>query len=167
MKKIYIVLEDSAYDYDQSSRVLIATTDYNKAQSEYNRAVKEARKNAKAEGFIIEETPNKNFESYKDGYAAKEHWNISLLTEDLVEVQKTPSVEERLQSALESLNAITQSGYWPFASPNPCSTEARIKKGVLKAIAGLEEALTFHRQEFGKGKLNPMGPHATVITKRA
>ena len=48
---------------------------------------------------------------------------------------------EKMQQALDLLQDIKQSGYWPLASPAPCSTECRIKDGINKAISGIEYAL--------------------------
>ena len=60
------------------------------------------------------------------------------------------NVEQKLQKCIDTLVEIKQSGYWPFASPAPCSTEVKIKEGVQKALAGLESALYWHREMFGK-----------------
>lgn len=60
------------------------------------------------------------------------------------------NVEQKLQRCMDTLIEITQSGYWPFASPAPCSTEVKIKDGICDAIAGLEKAIFWHREMFGK-----------------
>ena len=56
----------------------------------------------------------------------------------------------KMQACLDTLNEIAQSGYWPFASPAPCSTEVKIKEGIDKARTGLESAIYWHCQEFEK-----------------
>lgn len=58
------------------------------------------------------------------------------------------SVEERLTDCIDTLNEIKDSGYWPFASPAPCSTEMEIKDGIYEALKGLNRALSYHRQMF-------------------
>lgn len=46
----------------------------------------------------------------------------------------------KIQQALELLNELTKSGYIPFSSPCPSSTEYQIKTSVLKAIEELKIA---------------------------
>lgn len=58
------------------------------------------------------------------------------------------SIEERLNDCIETLNGIKDSGYWPFASPAPCSTEKKIKDGIYEALKGLNRALFYHQQMF-------------------
>ena len=55
-----------------------------------------------------------------------------------------------MKESLNALVGLTKSGYWPFSSPAPCSTEVKIKKAVNAAIANLELAITYHESMFGK-----------------
>lgn len=66
------------------------------------------------------------------------------------------TVEEKLQQCIDTLQEIKSSGYWPFASPAPCSTEVKIKDGINKAVAGLDSALYWHQQMFGRVKRDCM-----------
>jgi hypothetical protein len=75
---------------------------------------------------------------------------------------KKKSIEQRLQECVDTIIEIKGSGYWPFASPHPCSTERNIKKGIYQALQGLETALYFHQTMFGKDK-DCMNPPQTVI----
>ena len=76
------------------------------------------------------------------------------------------SVEQKLKECINTLKEIKKSGYIPFASPAPCSTEQRIKSAIEFGIMRLEDALYWHNQEFGNGKLNPMRlPSSTIIDK--
>ena len=66
------------------------------------------------------------------------------------------TVTEKLKQCIATLEEITESGYWPFASPAPCSTECKIKDGILGALADLEHALYWHQQMFDKVGRDPM-----------
>lgn len=66
------------------------------------------------------------------------------------------TVEEKLQLCIDMLQEIKSSGYWPFASPAPCSTEVKIKDGINKAVAGLDSALYWHQQMFSRVKRDCM-----------
>lgn len=63
---------------------------------------------------------------------------------------------EKLQMCADTLREITESGYWPFASPAPCSTEVKIKENICAAIARVESALFWHDQEFTNPKRDSM-----------
>lgn len=76
------------------------------------------------------------------------------------------SVEQIIEDAIKSLEEIKTSGYWPFASPAPCSTEEKIKDGIEQAIRGLDKALFFHREMFGKTGRDPMKCVSMTIVKR-
>ena len=66
-------------------------------------------------------------------------------------------VEEKLRECLDTLREIERSGYWPFASPAPCSTEVQIKKNIERAIENIDSALYWHHEMFGRGR-DPMSP---------
>ena len=74
-----------------------------------------------------------------------------------------PGVLEKMQQALDLLSSIRGSGYWPYASPAPCSTEVRIKKNLDSAIVHLEDAMYFHKKMFTKVGRDPMKSASTVI----
>lgn len=76
------------------------------------------------------------------------------------------SVEQKLQQCLDTLISIKESGYWPFASPAPCSTEVKIKDGIVRAIGGLENAIYWHQQEFGRTRRDPMEVPNIKIVER-
>ncbi len=59
------------------------------------------------------------------------------------------NVEKKLQGCLDTLIEIKQSGYWPFVSPAPCSTEQRIKSAIEFGIMRIQDALYWHQQMFG------------------
>lgn len=66
------------------------------------------------------------------------------------------AVKERLQQCIDTLEEIKKSGYWPFASPAPCSTEQRIKDGINDAINGLYRAKANHELMFDRTGRDPM-----------
>lgn len=73
------------------------------------------------------------------------------------------SVEEKLHTALEILESIPGSGYWPYASPAPCSTEVNIKNNLNASILYLERAIAWHEEMFGKTKRDCMSAPETII----
>lgn len=76
------------------------------------------------------------------------------------------SVEQTLKEAIASLEEIKTSGYWPFASPAPCSTEEKIKEGIEQALRGLDKALFFHEEMFGKTGRDPMKCVSMTVIER-
>ena len=66
------------------------------------------------------------------------------------------TVREKLQQCIDTLEEIKESGYWPFASPAPCSTECRIKDGINDALDGLHRAKANDELMFGRTGRNPM-----------
>ena len=77
------------------------------------------------------------------------------------------NIQQKLQMCIDTINEIKDSGYWPFASPAPCSTEVKIKKSINSAEANLQTALYWHEQMFGKTGRNPMECGRSVITEKA
>ena len=51
------------------------------------------------------------------------------------------NTNDELRKALSILVGITKSGYIPFASPAPSSTEMKIKKSINNAIESLFDAI--------------------------
>ena len=76
------------------------------------------------------------------------------------------NIEEKLQSCINTLNEIKTCGYWPFASPAPCSTELKIKDNINKATASLESALYWHEQMFSKTGRDPMKVASSIIIEK-
>ena len=56
-----------------------------------------------------------------------------------------PNTGTVLVEALQSLKSIPESGYIPFASPAPSSTEKALKIHVQKAIESLDMAVSVHK----------------------
>jgi len=73
------------------------------------------------------------------------------------------TIGQRLQECIYTLEEIKRSGYWPFASPAPCSTECRIKDGINDALNGLYRAKSNHEQMFGKGRDCMSAPSFTIV----
>lgn len=75
------------------------------------------------------------------------------------------NVGEKLDMCLKTLMEIRESGYWPYASPCPCSTEVRIKESIDKAVNNLECALYWHNEEFGKHNRKEIGATNSEIVE--
>lgn len=92
----------------------------------------------------------------------------AILTKEEKEAVPDPSKEKKdigttLRDSLEALKGITESGYWPYRSPAPCSTEVKIRQNLNASIHYLERALAFHEEMFGKTKRDPMACMRSVI----
>lgn len=57
-------------------------------------------------------------------------------------------IAEKIKTCIALLNEIKGSGYIPFTSPAPSSTEARIKNNITSALSHLESALNDHQKVF-------------------
>ena len=74
-------------------------------------------------------------------------------------------VEQKLQECLDTLVEVKESGYWPYASPAPSSSEVKIIEGIDKSINALENALYWHRQVFSKHNRDCMRAPEIVIKR--
>ena len=70
--------------------------------------------------------------------------------EDVTSVGVTDPGEFFLEAA-DTLESIRRSGYWPFASPCPCSTEVKLRDAVNKAVGSLRFAAELDRSLYGRG----------------
>ncbi len=59
--------------------------------------------------------------------------------------KKRISAEDRLSACIDSLTELKNSGYIPFASPNPSYTEVVIRDSITVALAELGRALELHK----------------------
>lgn len=82
----------------------------------------------------------------------------------ITDVTEKIPVGERLRIAHELVKDIPTSGYWPYASPAPCSTELLIKSHLNSAISQLDGALFLHEKMFGKTGRDPMRAASFAIT---
>lgn len=83
----------------------------------------------------------------------------AILTEEEKEAVSDPSKEKKnigttLSDCIAVLEGIAKSGYIPFASPCPSSTEGTIKDSILSAISSLKVALDNHRLCYGHNDTN-------------
>lgn len=60
------------------------------------------------------------------------------------------TIREKMMEAKRLLVEVKNSGYWPFASPAPCSTEVKIKDNMNAAIERIDNAIFWHDEMFGK-----------------
>lgn len=69
--------------------------------------------------------------------------------ESIKAILKEERVADDLSSIIQQLKQLTQSGWIPFASPHPSSTELKLKTEVLKAIECLENAEILNKSLYG------------------
>lgn len=60
------------------------------------------------------------------------------------------TIREKMMEARRLLVEVKNSGYWPFASPAPCSTEVKIKDNMNAAIERIGNAIFWHDEMFDK-----------------
>lgn len=56
------------------------------------------------------------------------------------------SVVNNLQQAYELLRVIPKTGFIPFSSPSPSSTEAEVKKAIMEATRLIDRAISLSYQ---------------------
>lgn len=170
-KEIFIVIMDRArLDENESEiTVLKASADFNDALATYKENIDKARAYANEMGYTITESVgdltksvgNLAFISYSPIIPGC-HYNISLVRQSLSGEDKK-DIGTKMSDCLDTLRSITTSGYWPYRSPAPCSTEVNIKKNLDRAIDNLSLALSYHEDMFGKTGRNPMECGRSVI----
>lgn len=70
------------------------------------------------------------------------------------------------EECISKLKDLKGSNYWPFRSPNPCTTEKRLIDAVNRAINALETAKEVDSILYeGEGKANRYSAPSTVITQ--
>ena len=140
--KIYIILRDTASEFVPEIKLIGAFTTLDSAMPTHKTEVDEARKLATEMGYVIKESVGDlSFKSFQEGYASKNHYNVSI---QAVEMEDDRSVRQKLSDGIQVLKDITQSGYIPFASPAPSSTEGALKRELNTAIKRLESTLYLH-----------------------
>ena len=143
--------------------VLKASSDFNDALATYKENIDKARAYANEMRYtIIESVENLSFISVNPDNPTSEHYNVWIIRQSLSGEDKK-DIGTKMSECLETLKSITTSGYWPYRSPAPCSTEVNIRKNLNASIHYLERALAFHEEMFGKTKRNPMACMCSVI----
>lgn len=70
--------------------------------------------------------------------------------EEQVEAEKNkPTTGRLMKDCLARLDGIKHSGYIPYASPAPSSTEVKIKDAIDRAYKSLQTALELHASVYG------------------
>ncbi len=165
-KEIFIVLRDTASNFESQVKVLKASTDFNDALATFKENVEKARSLAQEMNYDISESvEDLTFVSSNPENRAGEHYNILMIRQQLSGEDKK-DIGTLLSDNLETLKGITKSGYWPYRSPAPCSTEVKIKKNIDRAIDDLSLALVCHEEMFGKTKRDPMTCMKSVIEEK-
>lgn len=164
-KDIFIVLRDTASNFESQVKVLKASTDFNDALATFKENVEMARSLAQEMNYDISESiEDFTFVSADPEDRTGSHYNISIIRQQLSGEDKK-DIGTLLSDSLETLKGITESGYWPYRSPAPCSTEVKIKKNIDRAIDGLSLALVYHEEMFGKTKRDPMACMKSIIVE--
>ena len=162
-KEIFIVLRDTASNFENQVKILKVSTDFNDALATHRENVEKARQLAKEMKYNISESvEDLSFISVNPDNPAGQHYNVSMIRQQLNGEDKK-DIGTTLSDSLEALKGITTSGYWPYRSPAPCSTEVKIKKNIDRAIDYLSLALIYHKEMFGKTKRDPMACMCSVI----
>ena len=162
-KEIFIVLMDTASNFESQVKVLKVSTDFNDALATHKENVEKARQLAKEMNYSISESVGDlSFSSVNPDNPAGEHYNVSLVRQSLSGEDKK-DIGTKMSNCLDTLDSITKSGYWPYRSPAPCSTEVNIKKHLDRAIDNLTLAISYHEDMFGKTGRNPMECGHSII----
>lgn len=163
-KEIFIVIMDRArLDENESEiTVLKASSDFNDALATYKENIDKARAYATEMGYTITESVGDlTFNSISPEIPGC-HYNVSMIRKSLSGEDKK-DIGTKMSECLETLESITTSGYWPYRSPAPCSTEVNIKKHLDRAIDNLTLAHSYHEDMFGKTGRNPMACMRSII----
>ena len=162
-KEIFIVLMDTASNFENQVKILKLSTDFNDALATHRENVEKARQLAKEMKYNISESvEDLSFISVNPDNPAGEHYNVRMIRQQLSGEDKKDS-GTKMSECLKTLESITTSGYWPYRSPAPCSTEVNIKKHLDRAIDNLTLAHSYHEDMFGKTGRNPMECGRSVI----
>lgn len=148
MKEIFIIIRDTASEFIPEIKIIGAFSSLNASLPTYKEEVDSARKLATEMGYQIEESvDNLSFESYQEGYASENHYNVYM---ERVPLTDGRSVGEKMQDCRDVLKEIKTSGYIPFTSPAPSSSERYIKTELLLSIVHLANAVYKHEETYGK-----------------
>lgn len=140
--KIYMNVRDTASDFNNEVNIVGLALTFEGALKTHKSEVEKARKLANEMGYKIEESVGDlSFRSFEEDNKTQNHYNVLLL---MREVEEDRSVGEKLSECISTLKDITQSGYIPFASPAPSSTEGALKRELNSAIERLESTLYLH-----------------------
>ena len=139
---IYMNVRDTASHFNNEVNIVGLALTFEGALKTHKSEVEKARKLANEMGYKIEESVGDlSFRSFEEDNKTQNHYNVLLL---MREVEEDRSVGEKLSECISTLKAITQSGYIPFASPAPSSTEGALKREMNSAIERLESTLYLH-----------------------
>lgn len=145
--KIYIVIRDSAYQYDQEITVLGVSLTLQGALDIFTPEAQQAKAAAIECSQVCNESPDGlSVETYKDGCAAEEHLNVFIVIKD---VNDDRYIVDKLSGCLATLREIAQSGYVPYTSPAPSTTESILRGQIDGAAERLENAVYFHKSLYG------------------
>lgn len=152
--KIYIILKDICKECNQTISIVLVTTDLVKATETFNKEVESVYAHAKKCGYLTDASGDDAIDSWKDGYAQENHYNVRLESFEM-EDEETRPASVIIKDAIAGLEHISNNGYIPYASPAPSTSEKVIKRELDDAKAHLENALFMHQQTYGKQSRQP------------
>ena len=81
--KVYVITKDESYYYEQSSDVVLVTTDKEKALKEFEKYKEEVREYAEENDFVFDDGDT-SVECYEEEYATQSHYCVTLYERNLV-----------------------------------------------------------------------------------
>ena len=106
-KEIFIVLRDTASNFENQIKVLKVSTDFNDALATHKENVEKARQIAKEMNYNISESVGDlSFISVNPDNPAGEHYNVSMIRHQLSDENKK-DISTTLSDSLEALKGIT------------------------------------------------------------
>ena len=148
MKEIFIIIRDTISEFIPEIKIIGAFSSLDAAMPTYKEEINEARRLANEMGYKIEESVGDlSFESYQEDYAFENHYNVYMKRVSLTDNR---TAGEKMRDCRDVLKEIKTSGYIPFASPAPSSSERHIKTELLLSITHLATAVYRHEETYGK-----------------
>lgn len=71
------------------------------------------------------------------------HKIVNRVVESTINEGKNGTTYEELQNIRQTLSEIMDSGWIPFSSPSPSSTEVKIKNSIIEAARNIDAALYY------------------------
>ena len=149
MKHIYLIIEEKATpDTGYASNLLGAYTGEKTARQDLKEVIENARPLVDQMGLTVIKNDQKagTFEAYRPQKDVDIYYKLRLVKQALGD---TRNVHQKMTSCLQELIDIRSSGYIPYTSPSPSSTELTIKSELNAAINYLEGAIHFHETTYG------------------
>ena len=149
MRHIYLIIEEKATaDTGQITNVVGAYTNEKIAKEDLKENVENIHTLINQMGLTVIKNDESagTFEAYRPQKDVDIYYKLRIVKQALGD---TRNVHEKMTSCLQELIDIRTSGYIPYTSPSPSSTELTIKSELNAAINYLEGAIHFHETTYG------------------